>query len=169
MDLTFNVSKQKLASMRETLRELCDPTGTDDVWEHQWWHKLHRLKQVLNFAEATAQQAEPRCLTDEYQIRRLSYLLTMLVHWPEAWEHLPDSGSLTIRCYAQEWSELGSSAAIRSDDLEETLEETFELALADLQDLRVIKWLPEASWIYTACKHVQAMVRERTGGSSSYR
>ena len=34
-----------------------------------------RLKQVLDFAEARAQQAEPRCLSDEYQIRRLNNTL----------------------------------------------------------------------------------------------
>ena len=41
------------------------------------------------------------------------------------------------------------------------------LPLADLEDLRVIKWLPEASWIDRVCKHVQAIVRERTEGSTS--
>ena len=84
----------------------------------------------------------------------------MLVRWPSAWEELPDAGSLTIRCYAQEWSESGSSAAIRSDDLEESPEETFRLALADLEDLRVIIQLLEASWIETARKHVEASVKE---------
>lgn len=114
-DLTFNVTKQKLASMRGTLRELCDPAGTDDLWERQWWDKRRRLKQVLDYAEARAQQVEPRCLTDEYQLRRLWHLLFIIVHCPSHWE-----------------------------------------ALA----LRLITWLPEASWIETARRHVAAIARE---------
>ena len=159
-DLTFNVTKQKLASMRETLRELSDPAATDDRWERHWWDRRRRLKQVLDFAEARAQQTEPRCLTDEYQLRRLWHLLYIIVHCPGHWEALPDSGFVTISCHALEWSESGSSAAIRSDDLEESPEETFRLALADLDALRVITWLPEASWKETACRHVEAIVRE---------
>eukprot|EP00435_Cladocopium_sp_Y103_P059959 s238_g21.t1 len=161
VDLTFHVEKPKGLAMRETLRELCDTPRDDASWEMLWCDKRRRLRQVLNFAEARAQQQQVRCLTDEYQIKRFNYLLYMLVHWPIAWAELPDGGSLTIRCFAEDWSTSGSSAEIREDDLEETKEDACRHALEDLERLRAITCLPEASWIETARRHVDKIVREQ--------
>ena len=76
--------------------------------------------------------------------------------WPSAWEALGDHESVIIPCYTQDWS--SSSAELREEQLEESQEDSFRRALVDLERLRVITWLPEASWIETARKHVQAIV-----------
>lgn len=122
--------------MRATLRELCDPAGLDDLWDRKWWDKCRRLQKALDVAEARAQKRELRRLDEEWQIRRWNHLLYMLVHWPSAWEELTDSGSLTISCHSVEWAEsFYTLPAIPSDDLEETVQETFREAMADLEDL----------------------------------
>jgi len=153
-DLTFRVAKPKLQSMRQTLRELTGPDHSD--WESVWQRKRARLEQVLDYAEARAQKFAARCLTDEFQIRRFNHLFALLVSWPSAWEALGDHESVTIPCYTQDWS--SSSAELREEQLEESQEDSFRRALVDLERLRVITWLPEASWIETARKHVQAIV-----------
>ena len=71
-----------------------------------------------------------RCLTDEFQLRRFNYLLYLLVHWPSDMVSLADHESATMQCFAQDWSEC--SAELRKAELEESQEDCFRKALADL-------------------------------------